>query len=98
MTLLKKKVFFPLENALTLKSYYTQYFKQAHQILVSSDEKKTTIFFLSQDKVRFQEFIVRKRVPLPTFFLLQISLPNFIPHSLYFLYKHVRVLKLTPVK
>ena len=76
------------ENANIFQNYYMQYSEQAHKILASSHEKNG--IFLSQEKVCFQEFIVRKRVPLPHF-LLQISVPIFIPHNIY-LYRKTYVI------
>ena len=59
-----------------------QFSKHAHKKFASSDEKNT-IFFLSREKVRFQDFIVGKQVPLPPF-LLQISVLSFNQQNIYF--------------
>ena len=46
--------------------------------------KNKLFFVLGKEKVRFQELVVRKRVPLHLF-VLQISVLNFIPHNICFL-------------
>ena len=63
----------------------------------SSDEINYCFFFLSQGNVRFQELIVGKRIQFPHF-LLQTSVPNLIPHNIYFYRKSMYFLKFTTVK
>ena len=58
---------------------------------------KKLFFLLGQDEVRFQEFLVGKRVP-PSHFLLRISDTKVIQHKICFSKKKVCILKFTPVK
>ena len=80
-------MFSSLEEANISTRYYSQYSEQGHKILSSTDEHFFTIFFNKvRIKFQFQEFFVGKRDGSP-YTLLQISICNFIPYNIYFLYK-----------
>ena len=59
--------------------------------------KNMLFYFLSQEKLCFQEFVVGKRVQLPHF-LLHIYIPNFNLLKIYFFIEKRMYLKIYLVK